>query len=258
MRAALKGTSEAATLVGRTEAATVLFEASANTLASPAEAQTVMKGSETTVVRSQSGPGKRRIAPWAIGAATVVLVGVLFGGFYAFQHRNNSNAATAPSDNAQQAKENAVTSEPSPPANQAATEPNSGSLNEVKKVVVPGHPSAVDEPAKKSEKTAKNNAKAGEKRASPGGNLPEPALGAGEHPDLKNAPVPNMPEIIVPDASQPNGRDLRRMGVPTTRTFPDGTQVMTLSDGTRIVTFPNGTKRVFGPGQRVVRRKGLR
>ncbi len=259
MRAALKGTGEAATLLGRTEAATVLFEPSANTLASPAKAPTVMKGSETTVVRSQSGPRKRRIAPWAIGAATLVLIGVLVGGFYAYQRRNNSNTATAPSNPAEQPNENAATSEPSPPANQAATEPNSGSLAEVKKVVVPGHPSAVDEPAKKSEKAVKDNEKAKDKRASVGDNVPGPTPGVGEHPDLKNAPVvPKMPEVIVPDATQPNRRDLRRMGVPTTRTFPDGRQVMTLSDGTRIVTFPNGTKRIFGPGQRVVRRKGLR
>jgi hypothetical protein len=247
--------------VGRTEAATVLFEQPAATLAdgSLSDARTVRKTGETTVVRSQVGTGKRRVAPWAIGAAALVLIGVLFGGFYAYQQRNNSTAATAPSPSAEQGNLNSANVQPSPPLNQTASEPSPSDLNDVKKLVISNHPSPASEPVKKIEKAVKNNEKAGEKRAS-AGDVPEPAPGVAEqHPDLKNMPaVPNTPEIFVPDGSQPNRAALRRMGIPTTRNLPDGTQVMTLSDGTRIVTFPNGTKRVFPPGQRIVRRKGLR
>jgi len=262
MRAALKGTGEVATLVGRTEAATVLFEHPAATLAdgSPSDARTVMKTSETTVVRSQVGKGKSRVAPWAIGAAALVLIGVLFGVFYAYQHRNNSTAVTVPSNSAEQGNLNSANIQPSPALNQTATEPGSGDLNEVKKLVISNHPSPANEPVKKIEKAVKNSEKAGEKRSTADSDVTEPTPGlAEEHPELKNMPaVPNNPEIFVPDVSRPNRSGLRRMGVPTTRNLPDGTQVMTLSDGTRIVTFPNGTKRVFPPGQRIVRRKGLR
>jgi len=105
----------------------------------------------------------------------------------------------------------------------------------------------------------RNSEKAVERRANPTG-APELTPGVTErYPDVKNLPaVPNTPEIPVPEGTQPNRRALRRLGIPTTRNFPDGTQVMTLADGTRIVTFPDGTKRVFGPGQKIVRRRGLR
>ncbi|HEX9423695.1 MAG TPA: protein kinase [Pyrinomonadaceae bacterium] len=105
----------------------------------------------------------------------------------------------------------------------------------------------------------RNSEKAMERRANPTG-APELTPGVTErYPDVKNLPaVPNTPEIPVPEGTQPNRRALRRLGIPTTRNFPDGTQVMTLADGTRIVTFPDGTKRVFGPGQKIVRRRGLR
>jgi hypothetical protein len=142
---------------------------------------------------------------------------------------------------------------------QTAAEPSPGDLTEVKKLVISNHPSPASEPVKKAEKSVKNE-KAGEKRARAANDVTEPTPGVAEqNPDLKNMPaVPNTPEVFVPDGSHPNRAALRRMGIPTTRNLPDGTQVMTLSDGTRIVTFPNGTKRVFAPGQRIVRRKGLR
>ena len=261
MRAALNGTGEVATLVGRTEAATVLFDSPAATLAgdSASEVRTTVKASETTAVRSQSGPAKSRVAPWSIGAAALVLVAVLFGGFYAYQRRHNSNAATAPSGLAEQGTVNSVSVAPSPGPSQAVSEPTLTPLTEDNKVVVGNHPTAASEPVKKSEKPVKNNEKAAEKRASVG-DAPELTPGVTEqYPNLKNMPaVPNTPEIYVPDQSRPDQRNFRRMGVPTTRNLPDGTQIMTFADGTRVVTFPNGVKRIFGPGQRIVRRKGLR
>lgn len=251
MRVALKDTGEVATLVGRTEAATVLFDSPPATLAgaSPADAETVLKTSGTTVVRSLSGTGKRRIAPWAIGAAALVLVGVLFGGFYAYQHRNNSSAATAPSNSAEQGNVNSATTEPSPAPNQTATEPTSGALKDVNKIVVSSHPTSANEPVKKTKMAAKNTEKAGEKPAD-AGDVPEPTPNEEE--------VQRNPEIVEPDRPRPGRPGTRKMGGTTTRYLADGTQVMTLPDGTRVVTAPNGTKRVFLPGQKIERRKGSR
>ncbi len=260
MRAALSGADEVATLVGRTEAATVLFDSPAATLRDvpPTEAKTAMIG-ETTVVRSPVGPGKRRLAPWVIGAASIVLIGILFGAFYAYQQRKNSNASTAPVNSGEQGPVNSITVMPSPGSSEVVSQPSSSPLSEDNKIVVGNNPPVVNEPAKKTEKATKNTEKAIEKRAKATG-APELTPGLTDpYPDLKNLPVsPNTPEIPVPEGTQPNRRALRRLGIPTTRNFPDGTQVMTLSDGTRIVTFPDGTKRVFGPGQRIVRRKNLR
>lgn len=254
MRAALNGTAEVATLIGKTEAATVIFERPATTLAdaSSSNAQTAVKAGETTVVRSSGGTGNRRVAPWAIGVAALVLIGVLFGGFYAYQHRDNSNAATAPGNPTEQGSVD-PNATPSPAVNQAATEPFSGALADEKKVVVSNQPTPANEPAKKKEKTAKNNEKAAEKRAN------APDVPGHPTPDVTEQypgqTVPNMPDVQLPEIRM-GRRGVRQLGGTTVRNLPDGTQVMTLPDGTRVVTQPNGTKRVFGPRQRMQRRKG--
>jgi hypothetical protein len=260
MRAALNGAEEVATLVGRTEAATILFDSPAATVreVSSEEAKTAIIG-ETTIVRPIVGTAKRRVAPWLIGAAVIVLIGVLFGAFYAYQQRRNSNGSTAATNSVEQGTVNSVTVMPSPGPSEIVSEPSPGPLVEDNKIVVGNHPSAANETAKKTENPLKNGEKALKKGANATGALDRTPGLTDPYPDVKNLPaMPNTPETPGPDVTQPNRRALRRMGIPTTRNFPDGTQVMTLSDGTRIVTFPDGTKRVFGPGQRIVRRKGLR
>ena len=252
MRAAFKGTGEAVTLLGKTEAATVLFESPGVTVADSPAAQarhTAAAIGETTVVRSEGAAGKRRLAPWAIGAAAVILIGVLFGAFYAYQHRNNSTAAPSSSP-ADQVNVNSGNEQPSPTLNQAAAEPNSGSVNDPKKVIIVGHPA--NEP-KKNEKTAKSGEKAADE-----GVGPAQRQAGDQYPDPNNMPgTPNPPEINVPDPSRTDRRGVRRLGGGvTTRNFPDGRQLMTLPDGTRVVTMPDGTKRVFRPGEKIMRRKG--
>jgi hypothetical protein len=252
MRAALKGTGEAGTLLGKTEAATVLFDSTGATVAAAPDTkarQTTARAGETTVVRSQAAARKRRVAPWAIGAAAVILIGVLFGGFYAYQHRNNLNAATAPSNSAEQGNVNSANTQPSPALHQTATEPASGAVEDAKKIVISTHPTPVNEPVKKNEKAARNNEKVGEKPATVG------AVEVPTQADEQYVPVP--PEVTVPDISRPDRRGLRRMGGVTTRNFPDGRQIMTLPDGTRVMTMPDGTRRVLRPGEKMMRKKGL-
>ena len=101
MRDALRGTGEAATLMGKSEAATMLISSSAATLADSSLATkadstpTMLKTGETTVVRRGTTAPQRRVAPWAIGVGALVLIGVLFGGFFAYQRRSNPNAGAA-------------------------------------------------------------------------------------------------------------------------------------------------------------------
>ena len=251
MRAALNGTAEAVTLVGRSEAATVLHAPSPATLGALPHSETIptmlkrdeTAVGETTVVRPQPSVARRRVAPWAIGVTALVLIGVLFGGFYAYQRRS-SNAVAAPNNPGEQVNLNSVKVDPSP-----ATEPSSGNLNQ--QSANSNHPPVISEPAKKNEKTAKKNDKAGQNRADSKA-IATPDRGE-EYP--KGVPIaPDTPEVFVPNLP----RGTRQMGVPRTKTLPDGTQVMILADGTRIVTMPNGTKRVFRPGERIIRRKGVR
>jgi serine/threonine protein kinase len=253
MRGAMKGTEEAVTLIGRGEAATVLHAPSAAPLANTQAADavpTVLKSGETTVVRSVAPGAKKRVAPWAIAAAAVVLIGVLFGGFYAYQHRKASEAAT-PSSSPEPT--NSVKFEPSPTA-EHGTEPVSGSLGE-KKLATANPSPAANQVAKKTEKPTKKTDRSKPSDGSDDGETP----GADERSrtTMKEFPVvPNSPEIFAPNNSEDSQRRNRQLGIPTTQKLPNGTQVMVLADGTRIVTMPNGNKRVIPPGQRVFRRKG--
>lgn len=257
MRAALNGSGEAATLTGRSEAPTVIFQSPPATIADPSRPETRPASSkaaetqerETTVVRPREVGGKNRLVPWAIGAAAVVLICVLFGGFYAYQRGTNS-AADSPKVNDQ----GDPAAQPSATISDNATQPTAGTLKEEK----PASTSAqASEPAKKNEKAAKNIEKVVVKPLTtitvPAPNYhPVPPNVAEQHPSPQNTPVtPNLPDTNV---SETRGRD-RGTGGCSIKNFPDGTQVITSPDGTRVVLFPNGTRRVFRPGQRPPIRK---
>ncbi len=264
MRAALKGIGEAATLTGRSEAATVIFQTPAATIADasrpdarPTAAQASETTGETTVLRSKEAPGKSRLVSWAIAAAAVVLIGVVFGGFYAYQHRNNSTATTpAVSVGGDHGD---VTAQPSATTSDDATQPTAGTLKEEKAAETSAQ---AGEPAKKNEKVGRNVEKIIVKPLStitvPVPNTQAPPIVAERNPDPQNTPAhPDLPDIGLPEPSEMRGRR-RETGGAAVRNFPDGTQVITSPDGTRVVIFPNGTRRVLRPGERPLRRRGLR
>ncbi len=250
MQSALKGNTEAETLVGKSEAATVLLGPSAATLAGPAitaaDAQaTFLKAGETTVVRP---PAPRRVAPWLMGVAALVLVGVLFGGFYAYQKRNNSNASTTTATETPAL--NVPTVEPSPATQQVASEPAPEKVDEDKKTANPER-AAATQPAKQKDKGAKNSDKAIQSAIDQRPEPPDTSTYTNPVPGLLPAP----PNTNVNNAAA-NPRT--RQTMPTIRNLPDGTQIMTMPDGTRVVTMPDGTKRVMRPAPRILRRRGLR
>lgn len=260
MRDALKGTAEAVTLVGKSEAATILHAPSAATLADHSHADataTMLKPGltapgETTIVRPQPAPVRKAVAPWAIGAGALLLIGVLFGGFYAYQHRN-ANAAAAPTNSGEQVNINSMKVEPSPSAEHAASGPASGALDGAKTGAVANQSPAVNEP-KKNEKTAKKNEKAGKSAAASAAEFDPKTTAPSPYPNPREVPAnPDAPEVFIPNRPR-NDRGARQTGTPTTRTLPDGTQVMIFPDGTRMVTRPNGVPRVLRPGQRIRRR----
>ncbi len=243
---ALKGTAEAATLVGKSEAATIIHAPSAATLASgatvPSPAATVMPG-ETTVVRTSSANGSR-LKPIAIGVAALVLIGVVFGVFFALQHRNNNQATATPELSP------AATPTATPEAEHVAAEPSSGSVTDEKKVASGENPivAAGSDTAKKVEKS-KKNPKA-PKDADEPDDEPSPDV-AEQYQGLKNVPIPDTPEVFVPRVNRP----LRGT---TTKSFPDGTQVTTMPDGTRVVVMPDGKRHVFPAGTPFLRRRPVR
>jgi serine/threonine protein kinase len=243
---ALKGTSEVATLVGRSEAATIIHPPSAATLSSGATSAspgaTAVPG-ETTVVRPASAK-RGWLRPIGIGVAALVLIGGVFGVFFAYQSRykNQTNAplvAETPSANANVS---------AAPAEHVAIEPSSGSVDEGKKSVTSDHPIIIlGDSAKKTEKP-KKNPKAANDDSDPD-DEPSPDV-ADQFQGFKNIPVPQTPQVFAPRGGV---RPIRG-----TKSFPDGTQVTTLGDGTRVVTMPDGTKHVFPPGAQWLRRRPLR
>lgn len=244
MRAALNGTKEVATLAGRSEAPTVLHTQAATTVKDPASADgtaTMLKHGETTVSRPKTAVAGKRKAPWAIGAAAVVLVGVLFGCFYAYQHRN-STATAEPINSPQPVNANSVQVE-TPTPEHTSTEPASGSLKEEKKDVAVSHPPVVTEPAKRNDKPVKRKDK-GEGNPDESNDEPDPSP---QTPNPRGVPpAPNDGEVFVPVRPVPQMRQ---------RTLRDGTLVRVLPDGTRIVTRQDGSTQVFPPVRRNLRRK---
>lgn len=244
MRLALQGSPEVATLTGKAEAATVLFNEPAKTvspkLVTPTE--TPARTGETTVVHS--APPRKGLSPWAIGFAAVVLIGIAFGGYYAYQRKN----AAAPVPTAEQTQPATPSSSVSSPS---VTPSNDSVTNEK------AAPQVTPEGAvKNAQKSVRANEKLAEKPKSSGVAVKPPAEDQG-YRQPPNVPAP--PEMVDPfGAGAPNGgRHPRPLGSAggTIRTLPNGTEIITAPDGTRIVTMPNGTRRVLRPGERINRRK---
>jgi serine/threonine protein kinase len=245
MRLALKGSPEVATLTGKAEAATMLFNEPAKTVAPKTFAATEAAPitGETTVVRSASP--RKGISPWAIGFAVVVLLGIAFGGYYAYQRKN----AAAPLTTVEQ-------NQPATPSpSLAATTPTNDSVTQEKKIEAPSQQVTPEGAVKNAQKSLRPNEKVAEKPKTPGVTVgPRPGEQGYRRPG-----VPAPPEVIDPfGAGAPTGgTHPRRLGSggATMRTLPNGTEIITAPDGTRIVTMPDGTRRVLRPGQRVNRRR---
>jgi len=259
MRAALKDKGEAATLTGRSEAATVIFQPPSATIADPSKPSarlTALQSGETTVVRSKETREKGRLGPWAIAAAAVVLIGVLVGGFYAYQRRAKSTM-TSP----EVAGPGDPVAQPSATVPDQATQPTAGTLKEQK---APETSAQAAQPAKKNEKAGKSVERIVTQPLTtvtvPTPNThPSPPNVAERDAEPQNTPAyPNFPNANMFDPAEMRRR---RNGVGggngSMRTLPDGTQVFTGPDGSRVVVFPNGTKRVFRPGAKPIRRRGL-
>ncbi len=251
MRSALNGSAEVATLTGKAEAATVLFNEPTETISDKADGtvkSVPVKTGETTVLH-QAPPARKGLAPWTIGVAALVLIGVVFGAFYAYQRRNNSSPAPA-LDSAEQ-------SQPVDPSTSPTSSPDAA----------PATGSLVDEnkPNNASQNPSNTPAKAvAEKprRVEKVAEKPKPEINdapATSETDPRHYPgVPTKPTTPGTEQSgAPLGnRRLRRLGgnAPI-QNLPDGTQIITSADGTRVVTFPNGTTRIFRRGERINRRR---
>jgi len=218
------------------DAATVLFEAPPSThptpahVSQPGRSQTTAEREtgETTVLGQSVGSRKRSSAPWTIGVAALVLLGVVFGGLYAYQNRNDSSSSV-PENSA------SPDTQPTPASGTTGTLPVAGSLPENTK----------GENSTRVQATApKKNVKSGKEKAEKDDSTDEaPSIGQIRVEPPVTPPVAEVDEI-------PLVRRNGRLGGASIRNLPDGTQIMTTPDGTRVMIFPNGTKRVIRQVQR--------
>ncbi len=242
MRAGLKGTSEVATISDRAEAATVVFQSPSSVPTVPGQSQTAMKTGETTVVQSQARP--RSLAPWFAAAAAVVLVGALFGVYYAYQRRNTPTAVDANQSNVNE--QSTVTTSPSPSEEiDVDLEPSAGTVPEDRKAEA-----SVAKPEVTARKTVDKPKDKGENAAAAPKDAPSPPFVF----DRNQFPSPTMIDPRAYQTEDDKNRLLRRQGqLPTIRNLPDGSKLITNTDGTRTLVMPNGTTRVLRRGERLQR-----
>ncbi|HEV2884284.1 MAG TPA: protein kinase [Pyrinomonadaceae bacterium] len=237
MRAALKGTGEAATLVSKTEAATVILPPSAATLADvtiPKPRPTAAPG-ETTVVRSGGASTLRRVAPWAVAGAALLLIVVAFGGFYAFQNRTTSEEATSTTSPEVTASPIAAESVATP----ATAEPIAGAVDEKTAEAKQQTPADAKKNGK-TPKTVERNVVQPDVQTDRV-HAPNPPNVGQRVPPTQEAPE-TPPEASDPQYGQPTDRR-RRLGGVSIRNLPDGSRVILNPDGSRVVVSPNGTTR---------------
>lgn len=224
------------------DAATLLFPQARTQVAvanpTVAERATVPSG-ETTVVRTVQPPPRRRILPWAIAAA-VLLVGVVgAGAFYAFEQIKTTQVREQPTPSPVTTVEIA---QPSPSAaGGESKEPVKSNTEQVKSL-------NTSKEAKK-QATPKRKEKTDEQQAAD--DAEDRSAETRDNPPVEPPEVPYRPGGEAPNRSAPRPYPIIR-----TQTLPNGNKVMIMPNGTRVVTYPDGSTRVFpAPGQRPRRRQ---
>lgn len=247
MRKDLHAPSRASTVVDRGEAQTVLFPpAAASTVAIPTETvgrRETVPVAETTVVRPVAD--RRRVFPWVVSGAALLLLLCGVMAFFAFQNRGASvlEVQVAPTPT---------------PAEAPATGTPSLAPSTNKETQVAEQKAAPEEKreapvAKKPEKTER----AEEKKARAEADAARDEREGEVHVD---PPKIDPPVPTPPGAGGDFPRRQRRPqtkvlpGGVTIRTFPDGSQIISMPDGTRVFVNPEGKRTVMGP-QRPPRRQ---
>ena len=238
MQKDLHAANRASTVVDRGEAQTVLFPSqAASTVSVPTEtvaARRTVPAGETTVVRPIGE--RRRVLPWVVSGAAVLLLACGVLAFFAFQNRSNNMVQVAPTPSPAETSATASpTVAPSPDEDTVADEDKDAEEEKTEAPV-----------AKKPEKTQRTDvekktrdAEADAARAEAEGqvHVDEPRV---------DPQVPRPPGVEpFPRSRKPETRVLP--GGVTIRNFPDGSQMITAPDGTRVHVSPDGKRTVLNP-----------
>jgi eukaryotic-like serine/threonine-protein kinase len=247
MRNALHETEQVSTVVNRGEAQTMLFPPPAKaTVVPPKQTSTqtnvgqhTVKTGETTVVRPVGAGSGRRVLPWVLSAAALILVACSVFAFVALRNRSNAGSPVT----------NITTT---PVATPAATVAPTAAPEES---VANENPQPAEEETAKTKSTPKRQERAArdaEPKQAPHVEAPQVDAGHDEMPDVPEPPDtegpnrPRKPQTRV----LPGGIIMRR--------FPNGSQVISMPDGTRVFVAPDGTRTVVGKHPRDRDQRGPR
>jgi len=253
MRKALHRTEQTSTVISRAEAQTILRPpAEASTIAAAstqavAPKPTIATG-ETTVVRPLVAGSRKRVLPWLLsGAALIVVAGCVLG-FYVIQRHNDAEVKLGEPS-------------PSPVASPVPTAETVGSP--VQHVVTNPTPTPEVRTPRKTE-TPRPTEEA-KKQSTPEPVTtppPTPHSNTGHESDRETAPeVPKDPSL--PRAGRPR-INVAPSGAPTitvgpngsvVRTFPDGSKMISAPDGSRVYISPDGRRQVLYPGRQPRRKQ---
>jgi eukaryotic-like serine/threonine-protein kinase len=240
MRKALEGTDLAATVTSRSEAATVILPqptASGAPATVPMSApatvakQNTVSAGETTVVRHDVPP--RRVPPWAIAAAVLAILGIGFGGYYAYHRQSAQNVSSVQEIPQAQPTQAQPTQAPT-----VQSTPRASSSPGEQKVVEQERKAATAE-----KQAAKSEKKANEKKSTAGSKRDDEGDEDERH-DKVVVPEPYIPNPDVP--TPPRGRPkIKRYGGVVIREFPDGSQLISAPNGEQVYVSPDGKRRVL-------------
>ena len=253
MRRALHRTEQQSTIINRGEAQTVLRPPVAPTIAAETtrlvEKQPTVAVGETTVVRPLVGSPQRRVLPWLLSGAALLLVAACVVGFYVTRKSGDDvvqlhSATPSPTVEATSTPtQNPTLSTTPDPTAQSKTTPvetRTPKRNET--------PAPTQEPRKQSTPAPRS--------VTP----PQQEPTEHESDDPETPPdTPRDPNKMGPGRPRPAPR-----GVPTLqvmpggvviRKFPDGSQIISSPDGTRVFISPDGQRKVVSPNRNPNRRR---
>ena len=241
MRNALHETDEVSTVVNRGEAQTMLFPPpAAATVPTPTQTavrQNTVKTGETTVVRPVGAGSGRRVLPWVLSAAVLLVLACGVFAFFAFQKRGTDVVQVNNTPTPLASPEVSVAPTASPEEKDDSENPE------------PSEEETPNKPApKKQERATRNEETPRTEEPKPKPHPEEPRVRV-EVPGHDEEPpgVPTPPNFQGERVRRPQTKVLP--GGVIMRKFPNGSQIISMPDGTRIYVAPDGSRTVVS-GQR--------
>ncbi|HEY2962219.1 MAG TPA: protein kinase [Pyrinomonadaceae bacterium] len=240
---ALHETEQVTTVVSRGEAQTMLFPPPASTVSTPTQTvarQDTVKTGDTTVLRPVAAGSGRRVLPWVLSGAVLLVLACGVFAFFALQKRSTDVVQV----------NNPVT--PTPVASPEVTAAPTVAPEETQNDNENPQPAEEESPNKPAPKKQERTTRTEEPKRNP---HPEEPRVQVDVPGHEEAPpdVPAPPNGAVPNRPRKQQTKVLPGGM-IMRTFPNGSSIITMRDGTRIYVAPDGSRTVIPPRDRVNRR----